>query len=195
MTDIPALWVNIGLLIATSIATFIAGGSAIVAHRDKASSEAARDAALAAQEGATRALADTATVLAKSHDQAGVRMRAPYAASLERHAVAILAARAVGKPQEDVERIAMQMPEGMHSQQLAAGHPTAVKIANWVSHRSRYSAWNDAVDGMTSVSVVARRIRDWVFSPDEVMADIRANPDVVNDFPQDPSDPNDYRNP
>ena len=83
MTDIPALWVNVGILILTGVMALVAFVQAKAALRDAGKAEDARDKAVAAQEASATALAEANTIAADARDL----LRKQDARDNERHDV------------------------------------------------------------------------------------------------------------
>lgn len=82
-TDLPALFINIGILILTGVMALVAFVQARGAFRDAGKAEAARDKAVAAQEASASALAEANRIAAEARDL----LREQDARETERHHV------------------------------------------------------------------------------------------------------------
>lgn len=68
MSDIPALWVNVGILILTGVMALVAVVQARSALRDAGKAEEARDKAIAAQEASAEALSEANRIAGEARD-------------------------------------------------------------------------------------------------------------------------------
>lgn len=83
MTDVPALWVNAGILILTGVMAVVSVVQARAAHRDAGKAETARDKAVAAQEASATALSEANRIAGEARDL----LREQDARDTERHYV------------------------------------------------------------------------------------------------------------
>lgn len=83
MSDVPALWINGGILVLTGVMALVAFVQARAALRDAEKAEKARDKAVEAQEASAAALAEANRIAGEARDV----LRAREARETERHAV------------------------------------------------------------------------------------------------------------
>lgn len=169
--DYAALYVNIGIFVATAGAAAVAWWQAIQANRASVDARQAQIAALTAWQ-------ESATALTRANDIAGMSARAGYASVLNELAAGLVGARFVGKPkQEVVQEYTLRLNEAA----FLAGPDADNGIARWVTRFAesidvKSSLAGGSMDSFDAMQLLGDRIRLWHRDPVAAAALIREDP-------------------